>query len=103
MPTLEALAAQKGNKFKKNYVKEFIVDYVAYDRVYGTTHWLDEEVTENDWWYLRYDDEWERIEPDTDVDPEAVEEPPQSTYAYLAAQHGIVIIADGVTYDGTKQ
>ena len=28
---------------------------------------------------------------------------PNDTYASLAAKHGIVIIADGVTYDGAEQ
>ena len=86
MPSLSAL-------------KEFIAGRnVDYSTIYGPTYWNDGSVNQSVW-SLDGSSDWERIEES----PEAVTEPPQHVYAYLAAQYGIVIIADGVTYDGAKK
>lgn len=105
MPTLRELNPKKGDRFKLPAGEKFIVNRVDDYNAFGTTHWPDGFEKKDDHWELDGGHCWERIEPDADTDesPEAVTEPPQHVYAYLAAQYGIVIIADSVTYDGTKQ
>lgn len=99
MATLKELNVKKGDKLKAKGIESFFVKSFGRWDVCGHAKYSNGIVANNICFSLNGLPDWERIEES----PEAVEEPPQSTYAYLAAQHGIVIIADGVTYDGTKQ